>query len=117
MSAVTLTSTYNVKMIIDKKEGDYLSLLVTVLNMIWNIIEHKSEITMVMNQFGKFRRENPYIDFCDNKYITANNLTKLLSYYKKEWQSCQQFWANIHKPRFATDIKVEIFTCKEKQKD
>lgn len=36
------------------------------------------------------------------KWILANNLTKLLSYYKKEWQSCQQLWANIHKPRFAT---------------
>ena len=39
-------------------------------------------------------------------WISANNLIKLHSYYKKEWQSCQQLWANIYKPKFATGWMV-----------
>ncbi|CAB4430372.1 unnamed protein product [Rhizophagus irregularis] len=40
------------------------------------------------------------------KWILVNNLTKLLSYYKKEWQSCHQLWANVCKPKFATGWMV-----------
>lgn len=39
-------------------------------------------------------------------WISVNNLIKLHSYYKKEWQSCQQLWANIYKPKFATGWMV-----------
>ena len=35
-------------------------------------------------------------------WILAKNLDKVYSYYKKEWQSCQQLWSNVYKPKFAT---------------
>jgi hypothetical protein len=35
-------------------------------------------------------------------WILSKNLVKVHSYYKKEWQSCQQLWSNVYKPKFAT---------------
>ena len=35
-------------------------------------------------------------------WILLKNLVKVHSYYKKEWQSCQQLWSNVYKPKFAT---------------
>ncbi|CAB4402361.1 unnamed protein product [Rhizophagus irregularis] len=59
----------------------------------------KLKLVITIEEFNQLEQ-----DFI--KWILTNNLTKLLSYYKKEWQSCQQLWANIYKPKFATGWMV-----------
>ncbi|CAB4493468.1 unnamed protein product [Rhizophagus irregularis] len=59
----------------------------------------KLKLVITIEEFNQLEQ-----DFI--KWILTNNLTKLLSYYKKEWQSCQQLWANIYKPKFVTGWMV-----------
>jgi hypothetical protein len=39
-------------------------------------------------------------------WILSKNLVKVHSYYKKEWQPCQQLWLNVYKPKFATEWMI-----------
>ncbi|PKY51012.1 hypothetical protein RhiirA4_467811 [Rhizophagus irregularis] len=95
------------------------------------VIAFVRKLKLVITIEGFSQLEQDFIKWI----LTTNNLTKLLfSYYKKEWQSCQQLWANNYKPKFDTgwmvnetnnlierffsvNIKVEIFAWKEKKKD
>src|SRR5438034_7941462 len=69
--------------------------------------------------FNKIAKNQILIKYTEFKYGIYKNVYKpyinriisvyiflIGSYYKKEWQSCQQLWAHIYKPKFATGWMV-----------
>ena len=59
----------------------------------------KLKLATTIEEFEQI--EQDFINWILTKY-----LVKVHSYYKKEWQSCQQLWANCHRPKFATGWMV-----------